>query len=61
LAAAEELAAPKSVDAPVLDADCAYAGVDSAYSPIPVAKIADMAASNVTFLFIMMRAHKYVY
>ena len=59
LAEAEEPAEPRSVDAPVLDADCAYAGafVPSTDIANPVAKTADMIARVTFFLFIDSREY----
>ena len=56
LAAAVEPAEPKSVDAPVLDADWANAGafVPSTDIASPVATIADAIASVMFFLFIAL-------
>jgi hypothetical protein len=50
---AAEAALPKSVDAPVLDADCASVGVDNVGSTSPMPKIADMATSNRIVLFMV--------
>jgi hypothetical protein len=53
---AAEAALPKSVAAPVLDADCANAGVDNVGSTSPMPKIADMATSNRIVLFMVTGA-----
>jgi hypothetical protein len=53
LAEAEEPAEPRSVDAPVLDADCAYAGAAKVDIANPVARIADMIANILVALFMV--------